>query len=140
MLVVLDTSVLVAGLRSRNGGSNAVLEAVARGKVTMLASPPLFLEYEEVLLRQEHREVCGLSQEGVGEFLSELAAVVRPVQVHFRWRPQLVDPADEIVLEAAINGQADVIVTHNTRHFARAKEQFGILIWQPVDLLKRLKR
>lgn len=140
MLVVLDTSVLVAGLRSRNGGSNAVLEAVARRKVTMLASPPLFLEYEEVLLRPEQREVCGLSLEAVGEFLSELAAVVRPVQVHFRWRPQLVDPADEIVLEAAINGQAHAIVTHNTRHFTRAKEQFGILIWQPVDLLKRLKR
>jgi putative PIN family toxin of toxin-antitoxin system len=138
--VVLDTSVLVAGLRTRNGAGNAVLRLVANRQIVLLVSPPLFLDYEDVLKRPEQRLAHGLTLEAVDEFLSELAALIEPVELHFRWRPQVKDPDDEMVLESAINGRADALVTYNIRDFAEAGERFRIPIVHPADLLKKVKR
>jgi len=138
--IVLDTSVVVAGLRTRLGAGNAVLRLIAAKKVRLLATPPLFLEYVDVLKRPEHRLVHGLSVDEIDEFLSELAALIEPVDVHFQWRPQTRDPNDEMVLEAAINGQADAVVTYNVSDFAEAQERFGVLVMTPSDLMNRVKR
>jgi predicted nucleic acid-binding protein len=83
--------------------------------------------------------VHGLAPEAIYQFLAELAAVVEPVEVHFQWRPQSHDPNDEMVLEAAINGQADALVTYNLADFAEAGERFNISVLRPGDLLKRVK-
>ena len=139
MRIVLDTSVVVAGLRTRLGAANAVLQEVARRRLVPLASPPLFLEYEEVLKRPEHRLAHGLSLEAIDEFLAELAAVIEPVEVHFQWRPQTPDPNDEMVLETAINGRADAVVTYNVADFAVAAKRFKISVLSPGDLLKKVK-
>lgn len=139
MRIVLDTSVVVAGLRTRLGAGNAVLQLVALGRITLLATPPLFLEYEDVLKRPEHRLAHRLSLEQVDEFLAELAAVIEPVDVHFQWRPQGRDPNDEMVLEAAINGQADAVVTYNIADFAGPAERFKIAVIPPPVLLKKVK-
>jgi len=138
--VVFDTSVLVAALRSRLGAANALLRLVARRRLLLLATPPLFPEYEEVLKRAEHQLVHRLRSEEIDEFLVELAALVEPVEVHFQWRPQGRDPADEMVLEAAINGRADAIVTYNLADFLEAGERFAIEVMNPRDLLKRVKK
>ena len=98
----------------------------------------LFLEYEDVLKRPEQRQVSGLTLEAVDELLGELAALIEPVEVHLLWRPQLRDPDDEMVLEAAINGRADALVTYNIRDFRGAAPRFGIRLMQPADLLKEL--
>jgi len=137
--IVLDTSVVVAALRTRLGASNAVLRLVAQRRLVVLATPPLFLEYEDVLKRPEHRLVHGLSLEAIDEFLAELAALIEPVEVHFQWRPQARDPNDEMVLEAAINGRADALVTYNIADFAGAAERFRISVLRPADLLKKVK-
>lgn len=105
----------------------------------MLASPALFLEYEEVLSRPEQRGAHGLSPEEIDEFLAELAALIEPVQIHFRWRPQLADPSDEMVLETAMNGRADAIVTHNVRHFSPAMQKFRVRVMSPGEAVRRLK-
>jgi putative PIN family toxin of toxin-antitoxin system len=138
--VVLDTSVVVAGLRTRSGAGNAVLRLVANRRLVLLASPPLFLEYEDVLKRPEQRLAHGLTPEAIDEFLAELAALIEPVELHFRWRPQSRDPNDEMVLEAAINGQADALVTYNIADFALVGERFNIPVIRPVDLLKKVRR
>jgi putative PIN family toxin of toxin-antitoxin system len=138
--VVLDTSVVVAGLRTRLGAGNAVLRLVANRRLVLLTTPPLFLEYEEVLKRPEQRLAHGLAPEEIDEFLAELAALVEPVELHFRWRPQARDPNDEMVLEAAINGHADALVTYNVRDFALPGERFGISVLSPAELLKKVKR
>ena len=137
--IVLDTSVVVAALRTRLGAGNAVLRRVAERRIVTLATPPLFLEYEAVLHRPEHRLAHGLTPAEIDLFLAELAAVVEPVDVHFQWRPQVRDPSDEMVLEAAINGHADALVTYNLRDFARAGERFGIAVLSPAELLKKVK-
>ena len=137
--VVIDTSVVVAGLRTRLGAGNAVLRLVANRRLILLATPPLFLEYEDVLKRPEHRLVHGLAPAEIDEFLAELAALTEPVEVHFQWRPQSRDPNDEMVLEAAINGRADVLVTYNVADFAVAGERFGIPVLSPRELLRKVK-
>ena len=137
--IVLDTSVVVAGLRTRLGAGNAVLRLVAERQVRLLATPPLFLEYEDVLKRPEHRLAHGLTPLEIDEFLAELAALIEPVEVHFQWRPQTRDPNDEMVLEAAINGQADAVVTYNVADFAEAAERFEISVLRPAELLKKVK-
>jgi putative PIN family toxin of toxin-antitoxin system len=138
--VVLDTSVIVAALRSRRGAANRVLRLVAEERLVLLATPPLFLEYEDVLGRPEHRLVHGLTPQDIEEFLAELAALVEPVDVHFQWRPQVGDPSDEMVLEAAVNGRADALVTYNTKHFSRPGERFGVPVLRPADLLGKVRR
>jgi putative PIN family toxin of toxin-antitoxin system len=138
--VVLDTSVVVAALRTRAGAGNAVLRLVANRRLIALVSPPLFLEYEDVLKRPEQRIAHGLTLEKIDEFLANLAAVVEPVEVRFLWRPQVRDPSDEMVLEAAINGRADALVTYNIRDFALAGERFAVQVLRPPDLLKMVKR
>lgn len=137
--VVLDTSVVVAALRSRLGASNAVLGLVASRRLIALATPPLFLEYESVLKRPEHRLSHGLREEEIDEFLAEFAALIEPVETHFQWRPQLRDPDDEMVLEAAINGNADVLVTFNIADFAGIEKPFQILILKPAEVLKKVR-
>ena len=136
MRIVMDTSVLVAGLRSRSGASAELLREVAAKRVELAASPALFLEYEAVLKREEH----GLPLQYVEGFLSELALCIFPVEVRFVWRPQLTDADDEMVLEAAINGQAEAIVTHNRRDFEQAVHRFGIEVLSPAELLEQIKR
>ena len=137
--IVLDTSVVVAGLRTRLGAGNAVLRLVVNRRLILLATPPLFIEYEDVLKRPEQRLAHGLALEDVDEFLAELAALIEPVEVHFLWRPQTRDPNDEMVLEAAINSQADALVTYNVRDFALPGERFGISVLGPGELLKKVR-
>lgn len=136
--LVLDTDVVVAALRSRAGGSNAVLHQVATGRVRPLLTPALFLEYEAVLKRPDQRLVHGLELGEVDRFLSALASAAHPVEISFRWRPQLTDADDEMVLEAAVNGNADALITHNTRHFRHAAERFALRVLRPGDVLKEL--
>jgi putative PIN family toxin of toxin-antitoxin system len=138
--IVLDTSVVVAGLRTRLGAGNAILRLVASRRLILLASAPLFLEYEEVLQRAEQRLAHGLTLDQVDEFLAELAALVEPVELHFRWRPQVRDPNDEMVLETAINGRADALVTYNIAHFALAGRRFRIPVLRPADLLREVNQ
>lgn len=137
--VVLDTSVIVAALRSRTGASNALLRYIARQELTPLATTALFLEYEDVLRRPEQRLAHGLDLAQIDRFLSALASACEPVDVRFQWRPQLSDPNDEMVLEAAVNGRADRLVTHNVRDFLRAGVKFGLPVVRPGELLLELR-
>lgn len=135
---VIDTSVVVSALRSRHGASNEVLRLVATRRIIALATPALFLEYEDVLLRPEQRLAHGLDKKAIEGFLAALASAIEPVTVHIGWRPQLRDPADEMVLEAAINGRADALVTFNVKDFLPAADDFGLALMAPAKLLKKV--
>jgi putative PIN family toxin of toxin-antitoxin system len=133
---VIDTNVLIAARRSRTGASNVLLRAVDQDVFRMLVSVPLFLEYEAVLMRPEHLLAMGLTAPAVAGFLDYLAGLVEPVKLHYLWRPQLGDVADEMVLETAINGRADCIVTFNAAHFAPAS-RFGVEIVSPAEMMRK---
>jgi putative PIN family toxin of toxin-antitoxin system len=139
MRIVLDTSVVVAGLRSRHGTSNRNLVAVAEQRCRPPVTTALFLEYETVLLRPEHQLATRLGPVDVAAFLSAFASASEGVEVNFLWRPQLRDPNDRMVLEAAVNGRATALVTHDVADFEHATARFGIPTWAPSRLLKELK-
>ena len=105
-----------------------------------LVSTALFLEYEDVTKRPEIRLATGMSDDDLEGFLAALASAAEAVEVNFRWRPQLSDPKDELVLEAAVNGEADALVTHNLRDFESATRLFGLRVLLPRDVLKELRR
>lgn len=128
MRLVLDTSVLIAGFRSHSGASRQVLRLVPERQFQMVASSALYLEYEDVLTRPEQIAAHGVSAADVARFLVATATFTEQVRVYFRYRPQLRDANDEMVLEAAINGRADAIVTHNVRDFFPAAQRFGIMV------------
>jgi putative PIN family toxin of toxin-antitoxin system len=136
---VLDTNVLVAAGRSRLGASFALLQALRDGRFVMLASVPLFLEYEAVLKREEQLASGSRSAAMVDAFLDALALAVEPVDLYYLWRPQLRDPADEMVMETALNGRADALVTFNVRDFSAAR-RFGLPVWTPPQFLHRLSK
>jgi putative PIN family toxin of toxin-antitoxin system len=140
MRVVADTDVIVAGMRSPSGASAAILRAARLGAVTLLASVPLAMEYEAVCSEAEHRLAAGLRESEVEIFLNAIMAMIEPVTTHFLWRPQLRDPGDEMVLEAAVNGRADVLATFNVRDFGGVPARFGIELLAPRDLLERIRR
>lgn len=97
------------------------------------------LEYEAVCTRPEHRKAAGLSGKEVDVFLAAITALVEPVETHFLWRPQLRDATDEMVLEAAVNGHAQAIVSFNVRDYGSAPAAFGIDLLLPRDALASLK-
>jgi putative PIN family toxin of toxin-antitoxin system len=136
--LVLDTDVVVAAMRSPRGASAEILRAARQGRVTLLVGMPLALEYEAVCSRAEHRLAAGLSEHEVEVFVAAVIAMAEPVFTHFLWRPQLRDAGDEMVLEAAINGRADALVTFNVRDFAPAHRLFGVATLLPREVVRRI--
>src|SRR5260370_9438583 len=138
--VFLESDVVVAGMRSPGGAYAEILRKARRGRVTLLVSVPLAVEYEAICSEAEHRLAAGLSEREVEIFLDAVVAMAEPVTTHFLWRPQLRDPGDEMVLEAAGNGQADLLVTFNVRDFGTVPSRFGIEMMIPRDALERLRQ
>jgi putative PIN family toxin of toxin-antitoxin system len=133
--VVFDTNVLVAGLRSKHGASNGLLELVAKNRVRLHISVPLVLEYEAVLRRQA--KVLELSYSEISDFVDFICHVGIKHEIHFMWRPALRDPSDDMVLELALAAGAG-IVTFNERDFKESK-RFGVRVWTPGAYLRNLE-
>ena len=91
-----------------------------------------------MLLRPAHLQAAGVSRKAVNNLLDVLAAVVIPVEVSYLWRPQLKDAEDEMVLEAAVNGQTGTIVTFNVSDFLPAALKFAIKASTPAEFLREL--
>jgi len=136
--IVLDTNILVAASRSRNGASFALLQALRNNQFIALASVPLMLEYEAVLKRPEHLQVGNRDIAMTDAFLDAMSLFIEPVHLHYLWRPQLRDAADEMVLETALNGRANALVTTNINDFKPASH-FGLSVLLPGVFLRQLQ-
>lgn len=135
MKIVLDTNVLVAVLRSRNGASFALIQQVgAHAPFQLCVSVPLVLEYESVLKRRTN-----LNEAEVRTVVDYFCSVADLREIHFLWRPFLRDPADEMVLEVAVEAEANAIVTHNIRDFENVETTFGIQVLKPSKFLIKLQ-
>jgi predicted nucleic acid-binding protein len=134
----MDTDTIVAAMRSPTGASAALLRAARAGRVVLPVTAPLCLEYEDVCSRPEHMAAAGFGSAELAVFLDALVDLVEPVDAWFLWRPQLRDPGDEMVLEAAVSGRAAAIVTFNRRHYGPTVGRFGIDVLLPAEAIRRL--
>ncbi|MGA2229920.1 MAG: putative toxin-antitoxin system toxin component, PIN family [Tepidisphaeraceae bacterium] len=133
--IVLDTNVLVAGLRSKRGASHRLLRLVGTGRFEIHVSVALVLEYEEVLKRLSAE--LGLTVTDVDDVLDYLCGAARPHEISFLWRPFLRDPDDDMLLELAVEVGCAKIVSHNVRDFAGC-ESLGIRVVSPSVFLREI--
>lgn len=134
----MDTDAVIAAMRSPGGASAALLRAARESRVTLLATAPLCIEYESVCSRPEHVEAADFTPADLVVFLDAVIDLVEPVEVWFLWRPQLRDPGDELVLEAAVNGRAEAIATFNRRDFLPGAARFGVDVLLPAEAIRKV--
>lgn len=133
--IVIDTSVLIAALRSRRGAAHKLLTLIDSGKFETNVSVPLILEYEDAAKRLVGE--IGLTAREIDHVLDYLCAVAHHRPIFYLWRPFLRDAKDDMVLELAVTSASTYIVTYNQQDFA-GTEQFGIRVVTPKEFLHLL--
>lgn len=130
---VIDTCVLVSAVRSRTGASFRVLSLLGDPRWQINLSAPLVFEYEGAVRRIPPE--LRASDEAIDELIDSICALGSHRTIYFLWRPTLIDPSDDFVLELAVESQSDCIITHNRRHFKGA-EAFGVAVVTPAEFLR----
>ncbi len=137
MKIVVDTNVLLAALRHR--GPSASVEVLRRcltGQAQPLVGTALFLEYESVFARTEPFRGSVLSIQERTEVLDAFLSVCAWTKIYFGWRPNLPDEGDNHLLELAIAGGAEAVVTKNVRHFRVSELRFPLRILTPEQFIQ----
>lgn len=132
--IVIDTNVVIAGLRSGRGASFKLLELLGRKAFSVNVSVPLVLEYEATA--KEQARALGLTHAEIDEVVDYICSVSNHREIYYLWRPFLRDPKDDLVLELAVESEADYIVTHNLKDFAEVG-RFGLEAITPREFLER---
>jgi putative PIN family toxin of toxin-antitoxin system len=142
--VVVDTDVVLSAFISSEGASRQLILDALDAKFALLLSTPLLVEYESVLRRPHHLSRANATEANVMEILDALAGLCVPVVFDYRWRPTgahsgdgLAD--DELVVETAINGNADVLATFNLKDMRDAGATFGFDVQKPGPLVRRIR-
>lgn len=136
--VVLDTNIFI-GACLGVGASNQTLAAGLKGLYLPLMGAALFLEHEAVLGRDALFGACRLSQQERSELLDIYLAACEWTRIYFGWRPNLRDEGDNRLLELAVAGGANCLVTRNLRDFAASELKFpGLRIVSPEIFLKEV--
>ncbi len=133
--IVIDTSTLIAGLRSRRGASYKLLMLIGEDRFNIAVSVPLVLEYEAVAKRLIGS--FGWTEGDIDAIIDYIVSVARRVKVHYLWRPILRDANDDMILELAVAGGCNYIVTYNKADF-RGAERFGVRVVDAAEFLKIL--
>ena len=135
---MLDTAVIVAATRSDAGASRQLVLAALEKHFELLFSVPLALEYEAVLKRPAQLAKSRATVQEIDKLLDAIISVSRPIYRSFFWRPLLRDADDDMVLEAALSGHADMLLTFNLRDFGPGTSALGIDVVAPREALKRI--
>jgi putative PIN family toxin of toxin-antitoxin system len=139
MRVVIDTNIFVGACLGQ-GAANHVVAACLRGQATPLMGTTLFNEYEDVLHRPALFARSRLDSEERETLLDIFMARCEWVRIYYAWRPNLRDEGDNHLVELAIAGSAQAIVTRNLRDIAQMELNFPQLkVCSPEALLQELK-
>lgn len=135
--IVVDTSVLISALIGPRGPSRELIRRCLLGEYQPLMGNTLFCEYEAVISRDEILEKCPLTHSEIADLLAALMSGCEWVQIYYAWRPNLRDEQDNHVIELAIAGNAEAIVTNNLRDFQNAELTFpNLSILRPEQLIQ----
>ena len=134
---MVDTNVLVSAILSPDGAAREVLRRCLTGHARPLVSNALFLEYEDVLAREELFSAASITSTDRVAFLDAVLSVCEWVSINFLWRPNLPDESDNHLIELAVAGNAESIITGNTKDIAAGELVFDrIRIVTPANWLK----
>jgi len=135
MKIVIDTNVLFTALNSNQGASYKLVSMIPSKKFSIALSVPLIIEYEAVLRRGKLPP--NITDKDVTDFIDFICQVGEEQDIFFLWRPFLPDPFDDLVLEVAVAGDCDAIITYNKKHFIKVKN-FGLRVLTPKELLTEI--
>ena len=135
MKIVIDTNILVTALRSRRGASFKLLSLLPNDKISTVISIPLVIEYEATLKRQEIPEI--FTHKDIDDLIDFICDISSHQDIYFLWRPYLPDPFDDHILEVAVAGECDAIITYNKKDF-HGVDKFGIRVLDSRELLIEL--
>lgn len=136
--LVVDTSIFVSALIGTTGPSREVIRYCLQGIYQPLMGNALFLEYESVIKRESIQRNCKLSKSEIKVLLEAFLSVCQWVNIYYLWRPNLIDEADNHLVELAVAGHASVIVTNNIKDFHKTELLFpNLSILKPEDIIRR---
>lgn len=135
--IVIDTNVLIGALIGKERSANRkLLELCLKGQFQPLISYALFSEYEDLINRPSIIKLCKRSPEEINILFEGFLSVCELVKIYYLWRPNLTDEDDNYLLELAIAGNAEVLVTQNIKDFLRSQLKFPQLqIKRPKEII-----
>lgn len=125
--VVIDTNIFISAMMNAEGAPRAVLRLALNRDIIPVFGNALFSEYEAVLSRADLFEAAPASRSERDDVFDALLSVSEWTPIYFLWRPNLPDEADNHILELAIAGGAQAIITANIRDFERGEIAFPSL-------------
>lgn len=135
---VIDTNVFVSALLSETTAPRQVIRLCLLGEIQPLMSNALFVEFESLLSRDNIFRKSPLSEQQRQDFLSDFLSVCKWVSIYYLWRPNLRDEADNHLIELALSGGGEHIITGNTKDFKGTELSFPqIQILTPSNYLKQ---
>ena len=134
MKIVIDTNVLFTALKSHRGASYKLVSLLPSERFSIAISVPLIIEYEDVLKPGKLPFITG---KDISDFIDFFCHIGDQQDIFFLWRPFLPDPSDDLVLEVAVAGGCDAIITYNKRNFKNV-EKFGLRILDPKEFLTEI--
>ncbi len=135
--IVVDTSILISALIGVKGPSREVLRQCLNGSHRPIISNALFHEYEDVSKRSRILNKCPLKESEIKELLNAFYSVCTWVPIYYLWRPNIIDEGDNFLIELAIAGNAEFIITNNIRDLVTAELKFPELkIVKPETFLR----
>ena len=138
--VIVDTNVLIAGLIGGKGPNREVLRRCLTRELRPAVGNALYLEYQDLLNRQDIQILCKQTSISLMEFLDGFAQICNLVDAHYLWRPNLRDEADNHLVELAIAASAKYIITNNVKDFSHAQlKHLGYEVITPENILRILR-
>ena len=137
MKIILDTNIFVgACLGSRY--DNLVIRGCLTGDFKPLVSHALLFEYEDLIGRGsvfDHPVALNFEEREI--LFNALYSVCRLIDVSYLWRPNLKDEGDNFIVELAVAGNANYIVTKNLKDFRQSELVFdSFKVITPKQLLE----
>ncbi|MGM0623562.1 MAG: putative toxin-antitoxin system toxin component, PIN family [Campylobacterota bacterium] len=138
MKIVIDTSVWISALITKDSKARELLRFVFQAKLAPQISEALFREYEDVMKRKKIQSVTPLNLTEQSELFEAYLSTCTWNEIYYMWRPNLKDENDNFVVELAVASGAEAIITYNAKDFKNAELIFGHKITTPEDFIKEI--
>jgi len=139
MKVVIDTSVWISALITKDSDARELLRLVFQNRVFPQMGEALFYEYEAVIRRKKIQNLTPLSKDEQTTLLNAFMSTCRWNEIYYTWRPNLNDEDDNFVVELAVASGSEVIITYNLKDFKSSQLKFTHKIITPEDFIKDFK-